>query len=138
MSNEESVKQANENFYKAFNRRDIDLMKATWLNDSASVCIHPGWGPLKGYEPIIKSWSDIFENSQNMEIRLSQVGVIFSDSLAWVSCQENLTIITSDGVQSSHVHATNLFQLGDGQWRIILHHASSTPTRSMSDDALSN
>ena len=138
MNDEESVKQANENFYKAFNRRDIDLMKATWLNDSASVCIHPGWGPLKGYDPIIKSWSDIFQNSQNMEIRLSQVAITFSAGLAWVGCQENLTIITMDGVQSSHVHATNLFQLGDGQWRLVLHHASSTPARSMSDDALSN
>jgi ketosteroid isomerase-like protein len=138
MSNEESVKQVNENFYKAFNSRDMDLMKATWLNDGVSVCIHPGWGALKGYEPIIKSWSDIFINSQNMEIGLSQVEIIFSDGLAWVSCQENLTIITPDGVQSSHVLATNIYQLDDGQWRMILHHASSTPPRSMSDDALSN
>ena len=138
MSSEDSVRQANENFYKAFNNRDIDLMKETWLNDSGSVCIHPGWGPLKGYDPIIKSWSDIFKNSHNMEIRLSQVEVIFSDGLAWVSCQENLTIVTMDGVQSSYMVATNLYQLIDGQWRIMLHHASPTPTRSMSDDALSN
>jgi len=138
MVSEEIVKQANENFYKAFNRRDIDLMKETWLNDSSSVCIHPGWGPLRGYDPIIKSWLAIFENSQNMEIRLSQVEIIISDGMAWVGCQENLTIITDDGVQSSDVHATNLFQLSSGQWRIVLHHASSAPARSMSDDALSN
>ncbi|UCD11849.1 MAG: nuclear transport factor 2 family protein [Nitrospinaceae bacterium] len=125
------VKEANERFYRAFNERDLELMDRVWHRDGEDgvevVCIHPGWEPLRGFEAIQKSWSNIFKNSENMNIRISHLGIGVSGELAWVHCRENLFVIQPTGVQTSYVHATNLFRREDRAWKMILHHASSIP-----------
>ena len=125
---QEEAKQANERFYEAFNKQDLLLMKDVWSSDGMVHCIHPGWMVLRGHASVLKSWSDIFENTDNLEIKLSDVEVEVDGSLAWVSCQENLFSIHASGVQASKVHATNLFKKIKGQWKIVQHHASSLPT----------
>ena len=121
---EKDVIEANENFYNAFNKSDIELMIEIWLNDSASQCIHPGWDVLTGFENIMTSWQKIFAAAQDLEIKLSHVDVTASENLAWVTCQENLFSIVSSGVQLSKVHSTNLFKKVNDEWKMILHHAS--------------
>ena len=122
--NKKDVIEANQNFYNAFNKSDIELMIEIWLNDSASQCIHPGWDVLIGFENIMTSWQKIFAAAQDLEIKLSHVDVTASENLAWVTCQENLFSIVSSGVQLSKVHSTNLFKMMNGEWKMILHHAS--------------
>ncbi len=128
MLNEQKVLEANENFYKAFNGRDLELMKDVWLDDPSATCLHPGWHLLMDYSPIIRSWDDIFQSGGNQDIKLSDVEVTASKDLAWVSCRENLYSITTSGVQLSGIHATNVFKLTDGAWKMILHHASTIPS----------
>tara|TARA_B100000686_G_C16767272_1_gene962662 strand:- start:1496 stop:1876 length:381 start_codon:yes stop_codon:yes gene_type:complete len=122
---EDQIRQANQSFYEAFNKQDLAKMGKIWGQNAH--CIHPGWPVLRGHGPILKSWSEIFENTDNLEIKLSEVEINTNDDFAWVSCQENLFSIHSSGVQASKVHATNLFKKIDGQWKIIQHHASTLP-----------
>ena len=124
MQNKLVALESNQRFYDAFNKNDLDLMSEVWLNDPIAQCIHPGWDVLTGFKPIIESWRRIFETGQDLEIKLSHVEVIVSDDLAWIACQENLFSISTSGVQLSKVHATNLFKQVDGEWKMILHHAS--------------
>ena len=119
-----TVIEANQSFYDAFNKSDIELMIGIWLNDSASQCIHPGWDVLTGFENIMSSWQKIFSSAHDLEIKLSHVDVTTSENLAWITCQENLFSIVSSGVQLSKVHSTNLFKMVNGEWKMILHHAS--------------
>ena len=121
---EKDVIEANQNFYNAFNTSDIELMIGIWLNHSTSQCIHPGWDVLIGFENIMTSWQKIFAAAQDLEIKLSHVDVTASENIAWVTCQENLFSIVSSGVQLSKVHSTNLFKMMNGEWKMILHHAS--------------
>ncbi len=127
MNDNQEVLQANDGFYQAFNKQDLGLMERVWLDAEQSVCIHPGWPVLRGYESITQSWKDIFEHTDHMEIKLSDVEVVISGDLGWVSCQENLFSIHQAGVQTSQVHATNLFRCVKGSWRMILHHAAAVP-----------
>ncbi len=127
MINENKVQSANERFYEAFNKRDIEAMKRVWENDERITCVHPGWSPLNGFEPILNSWAGIFENSGNMEIRISDVRVLASEDLAWVSCTEKLFTIAESGVLASQVFATNLFHLEGDVWKMVMHHASPVP-----------
>jgi ketosteroid isomerase-like protein len=99
-------------------------MIGVWLNDPISQCIHPGWDVLIGFENIMTSWQKIFAAAQDLEIKLSHVDVTASENIAWVTCQENLFSIVSSGVQLSKVHSTNLFKMMNGEWKMILHHAS--------------
>ena len=85
---EKDVIEANQNFYNAFNKNDIELMIGIWLNDSASQCIHPGWNVLSGFESIMISWQKIFASAQDLEIKLSHIKVTTSENLAWVTCKK--------------------------------------------------
>jgi ketosteroid isomerase-like protein len=134
MKNEELIVAANESFYKAFNARDLDAMKRVWSSYEKITCVHPGWLPLIGLEPIIDSWQGIFKNSGNMDIQTTDVSVTTSEALAWVSCVEKLYTIATHGVLASKVFSTNLFQLNDGNWKMIMHHASPLPTSPESEE----
>ena len=134
MKNEKSIIAANKGFYKAFNARDLDAMKRVWSSHEKVTCVHPGWEPLSGLEPIIDSWEGIFKNSGNMDIQITEISVIESDNLAWVSCVEKLYTIATHGVLASKVFSTNLFQLNEGNWKMIMHHASPLPSSPESEE----
>jgi ketosteroid isomerase-like protein len=138
MINEDKAEFANERFYEAFNKRDIEAMKAVWGNDEKITCVHPGWPPLKGAESILNSWAGIFENSGNMEIRISDVQVVASEDMAWVSCTEKLFTIAESGVLASEVFATNLFHIEGDSWKMVMHHASPVPASRGKEDATRN
>ncbi len=138
MSVEQEVLDTNESFYQAFNRGDLELMKSVWAQNDSVSCIHPGWEVLRGFDTIIQSWESIFVGSENLEIKLSDIKVTGADGMVWVSCQENLFAMSMSGVQVSKVHATNLFEKMEGQWKMVLHHASSVPQLSRQDQISTN
>ncbi|GJL77491.1 MAG: hypothetical protein NPINA01_04800 [Nitrospinaceae bacterium] len=138
MSIEREVEEANQKFYQAFNKRDLDLMKALWRQHDSTTCIHPGWEVLRGFDVIIQSWERIFSGSENLEIKLSDISMRGDDGLFWVGCQENLFALSQSGVQLSKVHATNLFMKEGDHWKMVLHHASSVPQLSRQDQISTN
>ena len=138
MSVEREVLDTNENFYQAFNRGDLNLMKSVWAQNDSVACIHPGWEVLRGFDVIIQSWEKIFVGSENLEIKLSEIKVTGDGGMIWVSCQENLFAMSMSGVQVSKVHATNLFEKVGDQWKMVLHHASSVPQLSRQDQISNN
>ena len=138
MISEDNAQSANNRFYEAFNKRDIEAMKGVWGNDEKVTCVHPGWPPLKGLDPILNSWAGIFENSGNMEIRISDVQALTSGDLAWVSCTEKLFTIAESGVLASQVFATNLFHIEGDSWKMVMHHASPLPATQGTKDVSGN
>ena len=138
MINEDNAESANANFYEAFNKRDIELMKKVWASDATATCVHPGWPPLKGFESILNSWAGIFENSGNMEVQIADVRVLVSGDLAWVSCIEKLYTIAESGVLASQVFSTNLFCHENDLWKMVMHHASPVPDIRKTDDSSKN
>ncbi len=134
MSDQDSAITANEKFYKAFNARDLSAMKEIWSSHQNVTCVHPGWSPLNGFEPIIDSWQGIFKNSGNMDIQISDINMLTSNDLAWVSCVEKLYTIASHGVLASKVFSTNLFKLNQDGWKMIMHHASPLPSMPESEE----
>ena len=134
MADEDSAITANEKFYKAFNARDLSAMKEIWSSHQNVTCVHPGWSPLNGFEPIIDSWQGIFKNSGNMDIQISDINMLTSNDLAWVSCVEKLYTIASHGVLASQVFSTNLFKLNKDGWKMIMHHASPMPAMPESEE----
>lgn len=138
MINEDKAESANASFYEAFNKRDLELMKKVWASDASATCVHPGWPPLKGFESILNSWAGIFENSGNMEVQISDLRVLASGDLAWVSCIEKLYTIAESGVLASQVFSTNLFLCEGELWKMVMHHASPVPDIRKTDNVSKN
>jgi ketosteroid isomerase-like protein len=124
MATDKAVQTINAEFYAAFESLDIRRMEAVWLRESYIRCVHPGWSLLTGWEAVMQSWRQIFENTQQMRFTLTDVRVNVSGSLSWVTLYENLASNVQGEANSAVVLTTNLFEESEQGWRMIHHHGS--------------
>jgi ketosteroid isomerase-like protein len=134
----EAVRAVNAALYDAFEAGDIDLMTAVWLADSAPetvTCVHPGWAPLHGTGPVLRSWSMIMANTSYIQFVLTDVTVSVAGDTAVVTCGENmLTGVPATpadplpGLAGGRAVATNVFRRTPSGWRLWAHHASPVLT----------
>jgi ketosteroid isomerase-like protein len=130
MDKREAVLAANAAFYRAFESLDLTCMEDVWLRAAHVKCVHPGWGLLIGWGPVMESWQRIFANTVAMRFTLTAVHVEVAGDLAWVVLTENLESQDREGATAAQVQATNIFQRHDGRWFLVHHHGSPvyTPT----------
>ena len=127
MNDEEKVLAANQRFYSALERLNLEAMEAVWLHEDWVACVHPGWELLIGWEDVQESWRRIFENTRRMQVGISDVGVHVEGGTAWVNCVEQVTSSFETGFSTAWVQATNIYVKRDGDWRLVHHHASPIP-----------
>jgi ketosteroid isomerase-like protein len=125
---QEEVAQANLEFYRAFESLDINEMEKVWLKESYVRCIHPGSALLTGWDNVITSWRNIFQNTKEMHFRLTEVTVHVRGPLAWLTLYENITSRIGEDNAEGVILTTNVFENRDGKWWIIHHHGGPTMT----------
>jgi len=111
----ETVLEANEAFYRAFNAKDPDAMDAAWAADHEVACIHPGWNALLGRADVLASWHSILTNPNQPRIVIGGAQCVFTGDTAIVLCREL--------VAGSPLIATNVFVQESGAWKLV-HHQS--------------
>lgn len=116
--------EAEEAFYDAIERRDIDAMMHVWADDDRVVCIHPGAPRLEGREEVGESWRQIFQNGEALHFTLADEHYTQDSVLAIHLVRECIEV---EGEPSGVMLATNIYQFLDGSWRMVLHHASPEP-----------
>lgn len=124
LTDNEAVKEANQRFYDAFGALDIQGMDSVWENADRSLCVHPGWPPIVGWDRIRESWQGIFENATLMHFNVQYVNVAVEGDSAWVTCVENITSVLQGRADNFGVLATNIFVRTAQGWRMSAHHAS--------------
>lgn len=124
-----AVAAANLAFYRALEARDVSHMAEVWLHDPSASCVHPGWHRLDGWGEISRSWENIFSNSRPWSVGCEDVRIAIAGDFAWVTCVEVIVPFGADDEEeAARMQATNLFGRVDGEWRMVHHHASPTPT----------
>ncbi|MEA3411021.1 MAG: nuclear transport factor 2 family protein [Pseudomonadota bacterium] len=116
--------EAENAFYRAFERGDISSMMAVWSEDDTTVCIHPGGPRIEGLHDIRESWEQIFAVDNDLKFILTDNQYTRDALLSIHQVRESIEI---DGVLQGTVLATNIYQFVDGSWRMLLHHASADP-----------
>lgn len=124
MSDEEAVLAANHAFYRAFESLDVERMGTLWLRAPHITCVHPGWGALVGWGPVMDGWTRIFDGTLGMKFTLAGVEVTARGDVAWVVLAENVESHHRDGKVTGVVQATNVFERRDGRWWMVHHHGS--------------
>ncbi|MEX1364381.1 MAG: nuclear transport factor 2 family protein [Nannocystaceae bacterium] len=131
---EEAVLAANTSFYSAFARFDFAAMDELWSSEAEVTCVHPGWPPIRGREPVMQSWRAIFQNTDGVVPVCEGPSCYVLGDAAYVLCRERL----GGGV----LVATNVFARGDGGWVLVHHHSSALarvpPTPPMDPGLLPN
>ena len=118
----EAVLFANEAFYRAFADRDIDAMEQIWSRQEPVACIHPGWSPVIGREPVLASWRAILGNPASPAILCLRPRAFMRGDSAFVICYEK--------VNGALLIATNLFVREDQHWKMTHHQAGPVPAPS--------
>ena len=114
--------EAESAFYEAFERADLPAMMAVWAESDSVVCVHPRGPRLVGFDAVRDSWLQIFANGSRMRVRPTEVRRFDGNSVAVHTLVE---VIGAPGERATQsVCATNVYELTDGGWRMVVHHAT--------------
>ena len=118
-----TAEAAEEAFYDAMERADVDAMMALWADDEDAVCVHPGGARLIGLPSIRAAWEEMFRDG-GMHIRPTEVKVYQSGTVSVHSVVEQIVVHGRLGTQVVRVLATNVYVKGPIGWQIISHHGA--------------
>ena len=127
-----TAQDAENAFYEALERGDLDAMMAVWAEDEEIVCVHPGGERLTGQDQVRTSWAKILADGSRVRVHISHQVAISGMMIAVHSVQENFSVEGERGPQATDLRpapvvATNVYlRIGAG-WRMIVHHASPAP-----------
>ena len=120
-----SPEAAEEAFYRALHKSDLDLMMAVWDEDENISCVHPGGQRLDGRAAVRQSWEQIFAHSPGMEFRLTDESRFDDQNLTVHVVHEHIRLGKDKDYQPP-VIATNVYRMTENGWRMVMHHASAT------------
>jgi uncharacterized protein (TIGR02246 family) len=121
-----TAEDAEAAFYDAFERGDIAAMMSVWAESDSVVCIHPDGPRVAGFQAVRESWVQIFSGAPQLSVRTVDVQRFDGQEVVVHSVIEQ---VSPRGQQApvGQVYATNVYELTDGGWRMVVHHASPTP-----------
>ncbi|MDX2096340.1 MAG: nuclear transport factor 2 family protein [Leptolyngbyaceae cyanobacterium bins.59] len=124
MIHEQAVLDVNQAFYRAFEKKDITAMGEVWSKGTATLCVHPGWDVLRGWESIGGSWERIFRNTSYLEIDTDIITTEIHGDLAYVVLMEKVLQVSGGRRTNARSLATNVFEQLGQRWYLVHHHAS--------------
>lgn len=124
--------EAETAFYTAFANANLDAMMAVWLASESVICVHPVGPKLAGHQAVRASWAEMFRGGNGLRFRLAEVSRTQDALLAIHVLQEHITVPGETSERQPMV-ATNVYQLTQDGWRMILHHASPIATQNRSE-----
>lgn len=124
-----TAQDAENAFYEALERADLEAMMAVWAEDEEIICVHPTGPRLSGPDQIRESWARVFSAGPRARVHITNQVAMSGMMLAVHSVHENFTL---EGARQADarplpVVATNVYLRTAAGWRMIVHHASPAP-----------
>jgi uncharacterized protein (TIGR02246 family) len=121
-----TAQDAENAFYEALERADLEGMMAVWSEDEEIVCVHPAGQRLAGQEQVRAAWRQMFAGGPGMRVQVTQQVAVTGMMVAVHSVHENITVTGEPRARAPMV-ATNVYLRTPSGWRMIVHHASPAP-----------
>ena len=67
-----TAQDAQNAFYEALERCDLEGMMAVWSEDEDIVCVHPAGQRLAGQAEVREVWRQMFAGGPNMRVRITE------------------------------------------------------------------
>lgn len=119
-----TAEDAEEAFYDAIGRADLDALMNVWAEDEEIVCIHPTGQRLTGTLAIRDSWRIIFANNPRFTVRIKSK-IRWDSLLLSVHSVVETLYLGDDQTPHGPMLSTNVFQRGPNGWRLLSHHTSA-------------
>jgi uncharacterized protein (TIGR02246 family) len=123
-----TAQDAENAFYEALERSDLEGMMAVWSEDEDIICVHPGGPRLAGQDQVRESWAKIFAGGPGPRVTITQQVAVSAMMIAVHSVHENFHLPNDPRAQAPVV-ATNVYLRTAAGWRMIVHHASPAPAQ---------
>jgi uncharacterized protein (TIGR02246 family) len=121
-----TAQDAENAFYEALERGDLEGMMAVWAEDEDIVCVHPTGPRLSGQDQVRESWAKIFAGGAGPRVQITHQVAITGMMIAVHSLHENFSV-PGEARPRPPVVATNVYLRTAAGWRMIVHHASHAP-----------
>ncbi len=121
-----SPDEAEQAFYEALARGDLEAMMSVWSEDEEVVCIQPGGSRFTGLAAIREAWRQLFSAGVKIRVHISHP-VKTQAMLLAVHCVLEHVSIEGEDTMAPPMIATNVYSRGAQGWQIILHHTSPAP-----------
>ena len=121
-----TAQDAENAFYEALERSDLEAMMQVWSEDEEIVCVHPVGQRLAGQEQVREAWRQMFAGAPGMRVQITQRVAVTGMMVAVHSVHENITV-AGETRPRAPVVATNVYLRTAAGWRMIVHHASPAP-----------
>lgn len=118
-----SAEAAEDAFYDALERGDLDALMALWADDEDAVCVHPSGMRLVGLPAIRLAYQELLQHG-GLSIRIAERRTYQSGALAVHNVIERIAVTGRSAGQVVNVIATNVFVKGPIGWQMVLHQAA--------------
>jgi ketosteroid isomerase-like protein len=130
MSAEDEVRSASRRFYLALNRMangDNSLMAEIWSHSPAVTTMHPIGGREVGWDAVRASFQGVSDLAVDGEVGLEEQLIRVKGDLAYELGVERGRIKLAELVAKIEQRVTNIYERQGGAWRIVHHHADTSP-----------
>ena len=128
-----SADETEASFYDAMRHGDVDRVMACWAEDEEIACVSPG-GPRTVGTVAVRAAFAATLVAGPVHITIEHVRRMETAVCAVHHVTEKVQAMTSEGLQTAFVIATNVYLRTPQGWRMVAHHAS--PAGDLAEPAL--
>ncbi len=130
MSKEEDVRKTSMQFYNALTDMGNGIageMEGIWSHDESITAMHPIDGRDLGWTAVKNSFDQVAGIATDGKIELKdQLIRVIGDVAYEIGTETGKFKLAGNEVKIGQ-RVTNIYQLKDGQWKVIHHHADISP-----------
>ena len=115
---------AEDAFYEALGRADLDALMNVWADDEDIVCIHPTGQKMLGARAIRENWRRIFASNSRFTVHITHK-LCWESALLSVHSVSEMLYLGNEKTPHGPMLSTNVFMRGAKGWRLLSHHTSS-------------
>ncbi len=130
MSKEEDVRKVSKQFYNALTDMSVGVagkMDGIWSHDESVTAMHPIDGRDVGWKAVKNSFDQVAGLAADGKVELKdQLIRVLGDVAYEIGTETGGFKLAGNEVKIGQ-RVTNIYQLKDGKWKIIHHHADLSP-----------
>lgn len=111
-------------FYAAFNMRQMDLMKRSWLNADEISMKNPIGGVRLGWAEISEGYKRIFNGKAEVYVEFYNFFIHKTDAMFFATGRERGYFKTSEAKIELAIRTTRIFIKRENEWKQVHHHGS--------------
>lgn len=111
-------------FYRAFNGRDLDGVRANWAEGAPIAMDNPLGGILRGWAEIGGVYERLFSGPAKVYVEFYDFSLHETDEMFYVVGRERGRFERDRQQVDLRIRTSRLYQKLDGRWRQVHHHGS--------------